>query len=119
MSTTQPDNDILSNDSLNEVFAAWRGSSSLLLSYEATHRKLILFLDDRRNGSSLEVICLGCHHISGPFCWDNCNLEALASSMESHPGRLLKDEGATFKLECREILLLSKERRESLDTLND
>ena len=95
-------------DDLNAVLREWRGySNALLWRYSATFRRMVLRLDHRDGGKSMQILALGCRRLAGPVDWLDASLEArVTQEIDPRNGDALlelKDEAAGFHLVCHEL----------------
>jgi len=86
---------------------AWVGANASIYKYDTAHRKLRLILT--LDGEQIQVICVGCTRISGPFSWEKSHLlvspRISAENASVSDSVILSDTLAGFSLECSDVVL--------------
>jgi hypothetical protein len=81
----------------------WKGAKVQIRKYGPAHGQLTIRIWKPDRKDEVQLHCVECEHICGPFEWDNCQIEV------EYVGKYLgeqicfvRDQSAGFVLKCRD-----------------
>ena len=106
-------------EAINAALSEWSGADVLVYSFTASHRKLTLFVKRLGEREGLELVCIGCESMSGPFAWRDSALTAsgLYDQSDGSASVRLVDSQSHFVLVCADLVLLPQALVEDLGAL--
>src|SRR4051812_45672422 len=99
-------------ENANLVLAEYKGSIADISLFSISHRRLAIRITKADTAEVLHLLALGCLHISGPFSWQNAQLQVSHSSEVDEPfgGYVITDTKAGFELTTRSGFIVFKGR---------